>query len=1298
MRKIMFCIAALAAGGSFGESLGTIDRNSDQSGFTWDVANTPFTSSVGALWQNGYTARFSMWGGNKGYPVRVSSTPNGMVEMYGLQIAAGNWAFYGDPFKIGPGGIQMITTATDAFNATNTLILTASQTWLRTAISANFRVSSDIVADTGVTPDLTLDSAYSGGRFDFQGTATSAGATTLKNGSVLYLYADSKPGTAKMPTGPLTIEDGGFVYVSGNGVYTQAIDGLTLKGIFGGRMFTVSGDFAFDMKRIARDAVTSPYATLNINRNSKWRLSEMANTSFLGAWASGEGGWLRVDANGWVQSTYGGAQTDLAKWTDPTAHVNMDAPTVSQLSGLSLTNATLRFGASPALDLRGSRLALAQGGTMVHNYASGLSNGFVRSLAPSGALFTLLHQDLTIQAVIEDDEAAGPTTLVKAGRSDRTLSLAGQNTYSGGTYINEGYVKVVTGGKLGSGDVFVIPSYNAGSYPAYLWFNNSDVSRNVVRNLFCPAAAVKAAGSGQVDLTVEGWTTNMVFESSAGIFDIDLKGPAKVGTFRCSGGRMNVHGGNPVLTADLIEVNSATGVMDLDSPLAAPVICNAYIRQGSDSGTIRFSGGTWQMRSGDDGNANNMRGRTEITNAVLIFNNGGRNMNGDIFIRNGGTVYTRNNSAFRFVNERGTSGRSYGLNIYPGGALIMQFDGLYAGGIDGTAVTVNQFGGFVSTTNHTAGRKILLNTSAAASAPTTYNLSGGTLLVQDYVASEGASATSVFNFTGGVLATREFRTAGFASRKLLNAGGVVAPGDIGTVGNTVVLGDFETTAAGALAIDISGTTPATSFKESAFGRHDTVTVSAGSKVVLGGRLDVTLRDGFKPSNGEAFTLLAINAGTGNELGGTFANLMDGKVLTTDGQYVFNVTIDPAAYTVTLSDAQPNVWTGAAGDGNWTTPGNWSGGVAPSGSSTVASLDSISADNQIALGETLALGGLVFDSTAGRYTLSGTDALSLGGLTVLSGQHTLDVPVTLADGAVIQVDTVCPNAGLSFGRLDGDRSAAPNPQTSVETALTWAYTTVSTASLTNTPWLAPVSQLIYSGYIWNNDVTNVTWSFAIKYDDFALLKLNGVQLYDVGWNTFAKTNAVLSPGANSFELRLGNYSSGAGPLDGFGPVYDPQGRLSSSASDYIQFAEAGQGQLFTTTNTRTMLEGQALFTKAVTASNVIKNGAGVVTFAVGADLQQLTLNAGRVSFAGELTIHNGVVRTAGTLDFAASTAVLRLQKVAGITVSAVEGWIADGWFSIQGKTVADERFYSVKDTGDGYITVRLQKVGTRIILR
>ena len=95
---------------------------------------------------------------------------------------------------------------------------------------------------------------------------------------------------------------------------------------------------------------------------------------------------------------------------------------------------------------------------------------------------------------------------------------------------------------------------------------------------------------------------------------------------------------------------------------------------------------------------------------------------------------------------------------------------------------------------------------------------------------QGTGAKQAFVWTGGQLSVYNYVATNLTSVSgaayagnvgtLTNGGGILAPGDIGTAGKTIVTGNYAVTSANAsLAIDIGGTTQANTFQNGS-GNYD----------------------------------------------------------------------------------------------------------------------------------------------------------------------------------------------------------------------------------------------------------------------------------------------------------------------------------------------------------------------------------------------------------------------------------------------------------------------------------------------
>jgi hypothetical protein len=342
---------------------------------------------------------------------------------------------------------------------------------------------------------------------------------------------------------------------------------------------------------------------------------------------------------------------------------------------------------------------------------------------------------------------------------------------------------------------------------------------------------------------------------------------------------------------------------------------------GAFSGTLKIEGGTLATGGGRyAGQVNGTVGtRIHVSGGELIVAGGGNSVVNSGYLGLG--VHGANTPAGSVTMDvsGGLVDVARGTGILPAGVSSAA---MVLGGVPNTTVHVNQSGGTVRV-GMTGGSDVFsgaprsnnfINLSIGSNALANhcgYTLTGGTLLVagsvQGLASPEGISN---FNFLGGTLAAGAYDathlghspeatvTGGQTAASqdigtLVNRGGILAPGGIGTAGRTVITGSY-TVQSGALAIDLGGTIQATSLQN---GQYDHISISGAT--VLGGDLIVHVLPGFTPSSGESFTILT-SAGA---LSGNFANAPPGtRLVSANGLHTFIVTV--ADGSVVLSDYQP----------------------------------------------------------------------------------------------------------------------------------------------------------------------------------------------------------------------------------------------------------------------------------------------------------------------------------------------------------------------------------------------------------
>lgn len=138
---------------------------------------------------------------------------------------------------------------------------------------------------------------------------------------------------------------------------------------------------------------------------------------------------------------------------------------------------------------------------------------------------------------------------------------------------------------------------------------------------------------------------------------------------------------------------------------------------------------------------------------------------------------------------------------------------------------------------------------------------------------------------------------------------------------------------------------------------------------------------------------------------------------------------------------------------------------------------------------------------------------------------------------------------------------------------------------------------YSGFIWNNEATNVNWSFAGAASTHTQLRVDGESVfYFMGTlepnTTFHGTVADVAPGPHTIDVRCYTTGSSAGftlgnPIactngltlywtnDNFAVGFDSFGRDSERQTDYVKLEDPGDGSLFTWTLPEYVMPGETV---------------------------------------------------------------------------------------------------------------------------
>ena len=485
-------------------------------------------------------------------------------------------------------------------------------------------------------------------------------------------------------------------------------------------------------------------------------------------------------------------------------------------------------------------------------------------------------------------------------------------------------------------------------------------------------------------LKVDGSTTiNALLTLSGGTFSTaSLDNPYSYlnfasGTFDLTGDNLNIGSGGLFGSALALPAGNVVNVTNSASIAAGA----SLTMQGgsfsaaalSNSGTI---GGSGQINAPLTNGPNGLV-RTVISSDNPVFT-GGSNVNqGQIQLSSGATVQftgALTNSPGALITGNG--------NLIVGGGLLNSGTMAFSATTSISGAVQNGAGGLVNT-------------------------AGGTTTFGSSVANNGAVRTSIGSYTvfdGAVSGSGAFTgpgTAAFASD--------VSPGQSPATISVAGQADFYPTSR--LDIALAGATAGT--------QYDQVNV-AGAATLSGGSLNVTLLNGFRPTQNEQFMVLisgSLNGAFGTEIG---LNL--GGRLQLVPAYINN------SLMLTAVQGGSGAWRFDA-DGAASVSTNWTSGVPNAAGDTATFGPVITQPRTVTLDEPTVFGGILLDSPYG-YTLSGSGGNTLtlnnsGGsatITVSDGQQAVDAPVVLADNLVVTGSgTLAIGSSSSIAETGGSRS-------------------------------------------------------------------------------------------------------------------------------------------------------------------------------------------------------------------------------------------------------------------------------------
>lgn len=710
----------------------------------WNGGVVPTGTDI-AQWTNAITAT----GSGVGVAANVSFGQMLMQNTAAITVAASGGTI--TVAGISGTGIDM-TGASANLTINAPLTLGSTQAWN----IANGRTLAANGSIGGGTNGLTLNGT---GNFTLGGTVTSSytGATTINGTNVTSTVNATTAGFNG--SSPLVLSGASFHSVSAanSGSPSQVFNGLTVnpgssvmdqtRGS-NTKVFTVLGG-------ITRGGVGAAVSLSNTNNGSTVSTTTASTSGILG-------GWVIYGFTDFAKgAATAGVPTALAAPTytnDVWAAANNTTVTLASNTAYdNVTTNSLRFAAvaSSTVNLSGTN-TINSGGILV---SSAITTGFANVITGGtlkGAAGTdlIVHQfgqgttSLAINSIIADNTTA--TALTKTGTG--ALILGGANTFTGGIYLNQGELKLATGGSF-NGNALTFTNNSSG----ILSLGGVDGTIGAVNNSAILAATLPVlqnASATPATLTISAagvgtFAGNIQDGAGGGTFGLAKSGSfiqSLTGTLTYTGPTTVTNGTlfvkNSIVSSKAITVTSP-GILDVTTPGLTLASGNSLGGTGSVSGVVTAGAGTSLIPGGTG---------TIGTLTVDTLNlNSGATVNVDLG--------SGSSSDQIHVNGALTLGASQVVNLGLAGPGAMTPGNTY------TLFTAASIANFTPSSFTVASGAVggLTYTFASTGTAITMTVGGSLAATGTWSAPSGGSWGTAGNWTGGVIPGAAGDTANFGN-------------------------------------------------------------------------------------------------------------------------------------------------------------------------------------------------------------------------------------------------------------------------------------------------------------------------------------------------------------------------------------------------------------------------------------------------------------------------------------------------------------------------------------------------------
>ena len=1123
------------------------------------------SSAGGSIWGTGTIANDILFTSN----YRVGDSSNATITLSGALTAA-------EGTTLTLGGTRVEASGTQVNLSGNVAADIVMQEWGTTTFTGAANISALNVSGGTLNFSGNADIGtvnVKGGTVNFAGTAT-ADRITLDNANSSVTVSDNVSTTQYYGTA-----------TSARGANTSTISDTGVLNITG----TVSSSAGDPASSNAAFALTHWGSTHTFNVAGVLNVANagISNVDGAGVLNINNGGEANFGAGLWVVNRYGSVTVNLNEGGTLNLGANADGV------GINNSNFTLNLNGGTIGSLAeswSSSRAMTLGGNVTFDTTQKEINA-----ASAATIVTAAEGGNAGAAITLSGVLSGEGSLTKTGAG--TLELNNNNTYSGGTTVEEGTLVARRDGALGSGKV----SVTGGDLRIHL---NGDGNIVIGSSGKPPSIDVGENGSltisrGQITVQEGGSVT---VDGTFTVSDtLDLGGNAATGRVAVTGGALDLSGANVVIDADADHVTLSGGTLNLSGATvtarAGFAVAGTAVTVSADTTFVldnmtRGEGGVYTfftVNSGavtgfdalDGGNFTlggvevGSRGAVDATNYTLTLTTY------DNLVWAGGTEGTWNSSDQSWtVGEGGAqttffSGDSVTFNTE--NALVTVEGTLAPDGVTISAATTFTGTGTVSPDSLTIGEGASLTLAEGV----TWALAGQQATGENSLLSKfsGAGTVSFATSTnyGNVLKFAD----GFTGTAHMTAGNFTINGS--KFGSTLVLGDgvnFQLT--GGSLVQIGGTEPTES----------DWTYVAGSEIVLEGTSQIHQNSGAN---------LTINAdvsgsGTYDRRGG--------------GALIFNGNVELGGFIATSSGNCTTTFTGTTTIDTVTVKG---------GTVNFASSDA-------------EIGALNFTANDGNVVFSLAEGAA--GTTYTLGAVALDATTSytrnfsVGEGVTVNATSLANRWGMGALTVDGELNFSGDLKFA-----TGSNNSTENNVITGTGTLRVNSLTFGNVGVYNISVDRIeVGSGGIIYDDNG--GNNGVPTVNLGATTIAATESWSNGyGDDAVTPRLTLVSARAADEDGVlsgGTFFEVVG------ADTVAEIEAeirGEGALVKTG------EGTLTLSGANTLTGTLEVREGTLA----------AVSAGALG-AGDVVVAGGTLEIDGTLVELASGATLTLEEAGAVSVA------------------------------------------------